>query len=224
MLLTCPVARQMKARSSTLGLALTMIVAVTCASAQTITFGDTPPGQLAKDFEGALTGGGPPPRWEVVSDPTAIEGKALAQMSADRTDLRFPLAIYLARAPADLEVSTRFKAISGKVDQAGGLVVRLADRDNYYVTRANALEDNVRFYRVVKGRRHELAGANVKVSGGEWHTLTLRAEGTRFTVSFDGKQLFTHADSTFTAPGKVALWTKADSVTLFESLLVKPLR
>jgi len=211
----------MKILSSALALSL---LAANGATAQTITFGGTPPGQVAKDFESALTGGGPPPRWEVVADPTAVDGKALAQLSPDPTDLRFPLAIYRAAAPTDLEVSTRFKAILGKVDQAGGLAVRLKDPNNYYVTRANALEDNVRFYRVVRGRRHELAGANVKVAGREWHTLTLRAEGDRFTISFDGKQLFSHVDKTFTEPGKVALWTKADSVTHFETLVVKPLR
>jgi len=126
--------------------------------------------------------------------------------------------------PADVEVSTRFKPVSGKEDQAGGLVVRLQDAENYYVTRANALEDNVRFYRVVNGRRQQLASASVKVAPGEWHSLTLRAEGNRFTVSFDGKQLITHADPTFKAPGKVGLWTKADSVTRFESLTIKSLR
>ncbi len=76
----------------------------------------------------------------------------------------------------------------------------------------------------MNGRRQQLASANAKVATGEWHTLTLRAEGDRLTVSFDGKQLLTHRDSTFTAPGKVALWTKADSVTRFESLIVKPLQ
>ena len=75
----------------------------------------------------------------------------------------------------------------------------------------------------MKGRRQELATANVKVSAGDWHTLTLRAEGNRFTVSFDGKQLLSQTDSTFTAPGKVALWTKADSVTRFEFLVISPL-
>jgi len=212
----------MKTRFS--ALVLGMVLTASCASAQTITFGDAPAGQLPKEFETGLTGGGPPPRWEVVPDSTAIDGKALAQLSADPTDLRFPLAIYRPTAPADVEVTTRFKPISGKGDQAGGLAVRLVDPNNYYVTRANALEDNVRFYRVVRGRRQQLASANVKVAGGEWHTLTLRAEGDRFTVSFEGKQLFTHADPTFKAPGKIALWTKADSVTRFESLTIKPLR
>ena len=211
-------------KGSTLLLALGLGIASSCADAQTVTFGDTAPAQLPKEFEPGLTGGGQPPRWEVVPDPTAMDGKALAQLSVDSTDLRFPLAIYRPNAPADVEVSTRFKAVSGKVDQAGGLAVRLKDPNNYYVTRANALEDNVRFYRVVRGRRHELAGANVKVASREWHTLTLRAEGDRFTISFDGKQLFSHVDKTFTEAGKVALWTKADSVTHFETLVVKPLR
>jgi hypothetical protein len=205
-------------------LAFVIGLAAAPAGAQTITFGDTPMGQLPNEFETGLTGGGPPPRWEVVADPTAREGKALAQLSADPTDLRFPLALARAPAPADVEVSTRFKPVSGKEDQAGGLVVRLQDAENYYVTRANALEDNVRFYRVVNGRRQQLASASVKVAPGEWHSLTLRAEGNRFTVSFDGKQLITHADPTFKAPGKVGLWTKADSVTRFESLTIKSLR
>jgi hypothetical protein len=192
--------------------------------AQTITFGDATAGKPPPDFEVGLTGGGPPPRWEALADPTATGGKALAQLSTDQTDLRFPLAIQRSATLADVEASTRFKAMAGKIDQAGGVAIRLKDQNNYYVTRANALEDNVRFYRVVNGRRQQLASANVKVTAGEWHTLTLRAEGDRFTVSFDGKQLFDHRDTTFTAAGRIALWTKADSVTRFDSLVVKPLR
>lgn len=86
--------------------------------------------------------------------------------------------------------------------------------------RANALEDNVRFYQVVKGRREQLAGADLKVTGNAWHTLALRAEGERFSISFDGKPLFAAEDATFTNAGKVALWTKADSVTYFDSLAI----
>ena len=89
--------------------------------------------------------------------------------------------------------------------------------------RANALEDNVRFYRMVKGRREQLEGANVKVTANEWHQLGLRAEGERFTIMFDGKQLYTATDRTFAGAGKVALWTKADSVTRFDQIEIKPL-
>jgi Galactocerebrosidase, C-terminal lectin domain len=159
-----------------------------------------------------------------VEDATAEGGRALAQLNADPTDYRFPLAIHAATFPGDLEVTMRFKAISGKVDQAGGIAVRLADRNNYYLARANALEDNVHFFRVVKGRRQELAGADTKVASGVWHTLTLRAEGNRFSVSLNGKPLFSHTDRTFGAGGKVALWTKADSVTRFDWIDIKPLK
>jgi hypothetical protein len=205
-----------------LAAAIAAMLASSVVTAQTITFGDVTPGQVPQELEVGLTGGGPRPRWEVVSDSTAVDGKALAQLSTDRTDLRFPLAIHRSTPPVNVEVSTRFKAISGKVDQAGGLAVRLKDQNNYYVTRANALEGNVRFYRVVNGRRQQLASADVKVASGEWHTLTLRAEGDRFTVSFDGKQLLDHRDRTFAEPGKVALWTKADSVTRFDRLTIQP--
>jgi hypothetical protein len=195
------------------------------AAAEEVDFATAENGPAPAAFDTRMrTGGSRPGRWEVVSDNTAKGSKALAQLDADPTDYRFPLAIYLPAMIDDLEATTRFKPMSGKVDQAGGLAVRLADSNNYYLTRANALEDNVSFYRVVKGRRQELASASVKVSAGEWHTLTLRAEGNRFTVSFDGKQLLSHADSTFTGPGKVALWTKADSVTRFEFLVINPLR
>ena len=117
----------------------------------------------------------------------------------------------------------RFKAISGRGDRAGGIAVRVSDNNNYYVLRANALEDNVNFYRVVKGSRREIHGVGNRVSSGEWHTLGLRAEGNRFTVSFDGKQLFTVQDDTFPGAGKIALWTKADSVTQFADLAIRSL-
>ena len=128
-----------------------------------------------------------------------------------------------ATSAANLEVVVRFKAVAGKIDQAGGVALRLRDADNYYVARANALEDNVRFYRVVKGRREQLEGANLKVSANEWHSLGLRAEGDRFTVSYDGKVLFTASDGTFAEAGKVALWTKSDSVTRFEQISITTL-
>ena len=102
--------------------------------------------------------------------------------------------------------------------------MRLSTPDDYYVARANALEDNVRFYRVVKGKREQLASANAKVEPNQWHTLALTAEGDRFTVSFDGKALLSAEDETFADSGKVALWTKADSVTYFDTISIMPLK
>ena len=145
------------------------------------------------------------------------------QTNMDRTDYRFPLAIHESLSAANLDVEIRFKAVAGKVDQAAGIAVRLADVDNYYVARANALEDNVRFCRVVAGRREQLDGANLKVTPNEWHTLGLRAEGERFTVTYDGRTLFSATDKTFAEAGGVALWTKADSVTRFNQVKIKPL-
>jgi hypothetical protein len=112
----------------------------------------------------------------------------------------------------------RFKAVAGTIDQAAGIAMRLIDFNNYYVVRANALEDNVRFYRVVKGRREQLESASLKVTANVWHTLALKAEGGRFTVDYDGKLLFTASDATFKDPGRVALWTKADSITRFDRI------
>ena len=101
--------------------------------------------------------------------------------------------------------------------------MRVVTPDDYYVLRANALEDNVRFYRVVKGQREQLGGGDIKVAPNVWHTLALKAEGDRFSISYDGKMLFTAEDDTFTGPGHVALWTKADSVTHFDTIVITPL-
>src|SRR4051794_16111105 len=165
-----------------LAMATAVLAVPAPGSAQTITFAGEQAGALPKNFETALTGQGQSGRWEVTEDATAESGRALAQLDADSTDYRFPLAIIGAVNAADVEITARFKPVAGKVDQAGGVVVRFSDPNNYYVARANALEDNVRFYRVVAGRREELASANLKVSPREWHTLTLRAEGDRFAV------------------------------------------
>jgi hypothetical protein len=180
-------------------------------------------GQVPSDFTFWHTGGGGAAKWCVVSDPTAVRQAAIAQTSADTTDYRFPLAVYKPVSARDVDVTVRFKPVSGKVDQAGGIAVRLATYDDYYVVRANALEDNVRFYRVVKGRREQIKGADTKVASNQWHTLGLRAESDRFTVFYDGKELFTAQDATFAGPGKVALWTKADSVTHFDSVVIRPI-
>jgi hypothetical protein len=144
-------------------------------------------GQLAPNLEPEFTqwrtGEGDAAEWTLVADANAEGGRAIAQVSKDKTNYRFPLAIYKPFSGKDLEVSVRFKPVAGTVDQAGGIAVRLVTPDDYYVARANAREDNVRFYRVVKGRRQQLAGADVKVAANVWHTLALKAAGDA-SVSF----------------------------------------
>ena len=180
------------------------------------------PGLPPDGFSFARTGGGAAGAWRVVADPTAAAGKAIEQTSTDATDYRFPLAIWDALSARNLAVALRFKPLSGTVDQAGGIVVRLSTPGDYYVLRANALEDNVNFYRVVGGRRQQIQGAAIKVAGNSWHTLELRTQDDRFTAVFDGRELFTVRDATFAGRGKVGLWTKADSVTEFDTIAITP--
>ncbi len=113
-------------------------------------------------------------------------------------------------------VEVKFKPISGKIDQAGGLVWRARDSNNYYIARANALEDNVTIYHTINGRRTEKKRTKMKVASNQWHTLRVDFQDNHFTVTFDGKKAIEWDDDTFKEAGKVGVWTKADSVTLFD--------
>ena len=115
------------------------------------------------------------------------------------------------------------KPVSGKVDQACGLVFRFKDENNYYLTRANALEDNIRIYFVKDGKRKQFASFSGKVTGATWHELRVDAKGDHFEVFWDGKKVLEATDKTFADAGKVGVWTKADSVTEFDDLTVAPL-
>ena len=189
-----------------------------------IDFEGAAPSTLPAGFEPGLTGKGGPVKWLVNEDPSAPAGpNVLAETSGDRTDYRFPLAILNGFQAKDVEVAVRFKPISGKVDQAAGLMVRVRDPNNYYIARANALENNVRLYKVVDGRRQQFAGVNVPVVNGRWQQLILRVEGDHFVVGLDGKTLFEARDDTFKEAGRVGLWTKADSLTHFDDFTVRRL-
>lgn len=182
-------------------------------------FDNDPTGQPPPKFHSARTGQGSDGKWAVMSDPSApSKPNVVAQTSTDRTDYRFPLLIADEGSFRDLELSVKFKAVSGSVDRAGGLVFRLKDANNYYVVRANALEDNYRLYHVVNGRRAQFAGANLKVSSGVWHELRVEAVGNKFTCYYDGAKKIEASDNTFKDAGKIGLWTKADSVTYFDDL------
>jgi hypothetical protein len=176
-------------------------------------------GQLPGKFHAARTGSGAESKWVVMSDPTApSKPNVVAQTSTDQTDYRFPLLIADEGSFQDLDLSVKFKAVSGSIDRAGGLVFRLKDPNNYYIVRANALENNYRLYHVVNGRRSQLAGANLKVTSGEWHELRVEAAGNKIICYYDGNKKIEATDDTFKDAGKVGLWTKADSVTYFDDL------
>jgi hypothetical protein len=185
------------------------------------TFDSDPVGQLPAKFHSARTGQGSESKWAALADPTALsKPNVAAQTSTDRTDYRFPLLIADEGSFRDLDLSVKFKAVSGNVDQAGGLVFRLKDPNNYYIVRANALEDNYRLYHVVNGSRRQFAGANFKVTPGVWHELRVEAVGNKITCYYDGVKKIEATDNTFKDAGKVGLWTKADSVTYFDDLRV----
>ena len=151
-------------------------------------------------------------------------GNVLAQLDTDSTNYRFPVAVADEPTLGDVSLSVRCKPVSGRVDQACGLVFRYQDEDNYYLTRANALEDNVNLYYVKDGKRRQITGWRGKVTSGTWHQLGVEARGDHFVVSFDGNKVIDAHDSTFSQPGKVGVWTKADSVTHFDDLSAAPLR
>jgi hypothetical protein len=168
---------------------------------------------------------GKPGRWIVQADGT---NKVLAQADADSTRSRFPVAVLSDVMTADVDLAVRFKPISGRVDQAAGLVWRYQNQDNYYIVRANALEDNVVLYKVEGGKRTDLPlkgegrtyGKQRDVPAGQWSTLRVVVTGRIFEVYFNGTKLYDVEDGTFSKPGKVGVWTKADSVTQFDDLSV----
>jgi hypothetical protein len=181
-----------------------------------------PTGSKPLGFTDALTGQGGAVRWQVLDDSSAPGGgKVIAETSSDITDYRFPICIYDGLTAKNVDVSVQFKPVSGSLDQAGGLIARVQDSDNYYVARANALEDNVNLYKVVAGERRKIASFKAKVSEGVWHTLSLKVEEDLLEVGFDGKRVIQARDQTFAGPGKVGLWTKADSLTLFTNLQIR---
>lgn len=184
-------------------------------------FETVPPGHLPPDFVVTQTNGGQPPHWAVQKDPQATSGsKVLAQLNTDTTRARFPLCIYENLNAKDLDVSVQYRAISGRVDEAAGIVVRFQDKDNYYVARANAIEDNFRFYKVQAGKRTQLATAALKTTSNRWYTLRLKVIDDHFEVYHDGRKMLDVQDDTFPQAGKVGLWTKADSVTHFDNLSI----
>lgn len=212
-------------------LAASFLFATLSVYAQTssVNFDKDKVGEPPKGFTKALTGRGKPGVWVVMKDDTApSKGNVLAQTDADKTGYRFPVCVYDGLAVKDADISVKIKAISGKEDQGGGIVWRYKDKDNYYIVRANALEDNVVLYKVQNGKREDLPlkgegktyGKKVRVPSGQWNTMRVTARGNIFTVYFNGTKLYEVEDGTFTDAGKVGLWTKADSVIHFDDLQV----
>lgn len=201
---------------------------------QAISFDSAKPGSLPPDWVVAMTHEGGSPKWEIVVDPSAPSKRnVIAQTSTDNTSGRFPLAIYEKALVVNGSVSVSFKTVSGERDQAAGIMWRYKDRDNYYIVRANALEDNVVLYKVEGGKRISLEpkgtpsktyGVKHKVPKQTWSTLRIDFDGPRFAVFLEGTKVMEVEDNTFSSAGKAGLWTKADSVTYFDDFKIEKRR
>jgi hypothetical protein len=187
-----------------------------------VSFESNQTGAAPKGWTATLTGTGEP-KWTVESDETAPSKSKVIKQSGRAT---YPLLLKNDTNIKDGFIEIKFKAIAGSEDRAAGVVWRARDAKNYYVARANALEDNFVLYKTVNGVRSALDivgrkggyGVSVPVPANIWHSLRIDFKGARFTASFNGKQMFEVEDSTFTEAGKVGLWTKADSVTAFDEV------
>src|SRR5258706_783743 len=191
-------------------IAITMLAGLALADTENFDkfkTGAPPPGWTA-----TKTGSGAA-KWTIETDDTAPSKPNVLKQSGQAT---YPVCIKDDTSLKNGFVEVRFKPISGKEDQAGGLIWRAKDSNNYYIARANALEDNVTIYHTINGRRTEKKRTNTKVASNAWHTLRVDFQDNHFTVTFDGKKAIEWDDSTFKEAGKLGVWTKADSVTLFD--------
>ena len=182
------------------------------ALADTVNFDNLKTGAPPPGWTATKTGSGTA-KWTIEQDDSAPSKPNVLKQSGQAT---YPVCIKDDTNLKDGFVEVKFKPISGKEDQAGGVVWRAKDSDNYYIARANALEDNVTIYHTINGKRTEKKRTEFKVASNQWHTLRVEFIGNRFTVTFDGKKAIEWEDQTFTGLGMVGVWTKADSVTLFD--------
>lgn len=163
--------------------------------------------------------------WKIIED---NGNKVLAQLSKDNPNYHFNEIVFDGFEVRNVELKVKIKGVAGKMDQGGGFVLRFIDADNYYVVRANPLEDNVVLYKVKNGKRTDLSvigkgrtyGVDVKPLGSGWNNLKLTAVDNLFTVYLNDEQIFQVEDETFTNAGKIGLWTKADAVTYFDDFHV----
>ena len=192
---------------------MTMTMVTAFASAETVNFDDMKTGTAPAGWTATQTGSGSA-KWSVEKDESAPSKPNVLKQSGAAT---FPVCIKNDTNLTDGFVEVKFKPVAGKEDQAGGMIWRVQDANNYYVARANALEDNVTIYHTINGKRVAFKNINMKVASGVWHTLRVDFAGNKFSVTFDGNKVIDATDESFANAGKVGVWTKADSVTEFDN-------
>jgi len=201
-----------------------LVFGFSAASVRVVNFDNAALGKVPPGWTVAMTNHGHAPRWEVVTDRSApTQPYVFAQIAADPVSDRCPLAIWNGLTLQDGEVSVRIKPVSGREVQAGGIVWRYRDENNYYLARANALEKNVQVFKVEKGQRIPLmAGVRHDIPANQWSILKVWVRGARFQVYVDHRRVLQGQDHTFASSGKVGLWTVSDSVTYFDDFRVSP--
>ena len=193
-------------------IAVATIFAASAASAETISFDNDAAGTLPPAWQQGVTGRGAA-KWAVAADESAPSKPNVLRQSGVGA---FPWAVLRGTAIENGFVEVKFKALAGREDQAGGVVWRWKDGDNYYVARANALENNVSLYYTEGGRRITVKYVDAPVPPKVWHTLRVEFSGERISVALNGKTYIDLKDAHIKGPGAVGLWTKADSVTAFD--------
>lgn len=188
------------------------------AMSQTVNFDSLSPGALAGDWTCGVTGRGAS-RWSVETDADAPSKPHVVKQSAVGD---FPWCALKTVSMTDGFVEVKFKALSGRTDQAAGVMWRWKDGNNYYIARANALENNVSLYYTTNGRRNTIKYVDAPVAKNTWHTLRVEFSGASIRVSLNGKTYIDVSDTRITGAGAVGLWTKADSVTVFDDLAFGP--
>jgi hypothetical protein len=173
--------------------------------------------ELNFNWSVALTGHGKMCLWEIKNESS---NKILAQTSEETNDYRFNIITNNNLYYKDLQIDLRFKGVAGNNDQGGGPVWRYQDADNYYVARANPLENNFRVYKVVKGKRLELNSANLRIDSNKWYDIKIRMKGNKIKCYFNDKLELEVEDNTFCNSGKIGLWTKSDAVTFFDDVKI----
>jgi len=186
------------------------------AMAETVDFDQDKAGTLPAGWKSGVTGRGAP-KWTIDKDDTAPTPPNVLKQSGSGT---FPWCVKTDTSIENGAVEVKFKPISGREDAAGGLVWRWKDGDNYYVARANALEDNVSLYYTTGGRRNTIKYVDAPVAANVWHTLRVEFSGARIKVALDGKTYIEAQDTRISGAGAVGVWTKADSVTSFDDFVL----
>lgn len=184
------------------------------------TVGQVPPGWIPAETAAAGHAG----QWRVVADKSATSApNAVALTETHNTGSTFNLLLADGLEYKDLTITMKVKAGTGQEDQGGGPAWRVRDTDNYYIARWNPLENNLRLYVVVKGKRKMLATTNAKADPSAWHELKVQVEGDRIQASLDGQHFVETQDASISAGGTVGLWTKADAATAFDDVKVDPI-